>query len=281
MKTIMANYSALMSDPARFFILLGRIAEVVIGLLILLLIARVILLMIRKAGSKNDTLRPFIPTFSRVINVIFLAIGALIVLDAMGISITPMLATLGIGGLAVGLALQDTLANFFSGIYILFSQPVRVGDYVRLENGDNGYVRNIGWRETRIQTLPGNIIVVPNSKLSQMVVTNYYLPEKQMACLVQVGVSYDSDLAKVERVTNEVSRQVLKSVTGGVKNFEPFIRYHTFADFSINFTVILRVNEFVDKYLLTHEFIKALHKRYQEEGIEIPFPIRTVHMKKD
>ncbi|RLI13550.1 mechanosensitive ion channel family protein, partial [Candidatus Bathyarchaeota archaeon] len=75
------------------------------------------------------------------------------------------------------------------------------------------------------------------------------------------------------------AREVLQRVQGGVAEFEPFIRYHTFDDFSINFTVILRAKEYVDRYLLTHEFIKALHKRYREEGIEIPFPIRTVIMK--
>ncbi|MDH5443584.1 MAG: mechanosensitive ion channel, partial [Hadesarchaea archaeon] len=106
------------------------------------------------------------------------------------------------------------------------------------------------------------------------------LPEPQMACLVQVGVSYDSDLEKVERVTIDVGKKVLKKVTGGVPEFEPFIRYHTFSDFSINFTVILRVKEFVDKYLITHEFVKELHKRYRKEGITIPFPIRTILMPK-
>jgi small-conductance mechanosensitive channel len=105
------------------------------------------------------------------------------------------------------------------------------------------------------------------------------MPQPEMACLVQVGVSYESDLEKVERVTVEVGKEVLEKTAGGIKEFDPFIRYHTFSDFSVNFTVILRVATFVDKYLVTHEFIKALHKRYKKEGIEIPFPIRTVHLK--
>jgi len=190
-----------------------------------------------------------------------------------------VLASLGIAALALSLALQDTLANFFSGLYILVSRPIRMGDYVELENGLKGYVLAIGWRETRIRTLPNNTVVIPNNKLAQSIVINYYLPEKEMACLVQVGVSYGSDLEKVERVTCEVGKEVLSRVSGAVNAFDPFIRYHTFADFSVNFTVILRINEFVDQYLVTHEFIKALHKRYKAEGIEIPFPIRTVQMK--
>ena len=97
----------------------------------------------------------------------------------------------------------------------------------------------------------------------------------------RLGVSYQSDLEKVEKVTIEVAKEVLQEVEGGVKEFEPFIRYHTFSDFSINFTVILRAKEYVSKYLITHEFIKRLHRRYQQEGIKIPFPIRTVYMKNE
>lgn len=129
--------------------------------------------------------------------------------------------------------------------------------------------------------LPNNLLIIPNAKLVSSQITNFYLPETEMAVLVQVGVSYQSDLEKVERVTIEVAKQVLQEVEGGVKEFDPFIRYHTFSDFSINFTVILRVKEYVSKYLITHEFIKRLHRRYQQEGIEIPFPIRTVYLKNE
>jgi small-conductance mechanosensitive channel len=86
-------------------------------------------------------------------------------------------------------------------------------------------------------------------------------------------------LEKVEAVTCEVAAQIMKEVPGGVSNFKPFIRYHTFADSSIGFTVILRGSEVVDQHLIKHEFIKRLRARYRVEGIEIPFPIRTVHMK--
>ena len=127
--------------------------------------------------------------------------------------------------------------------------------------------------------LPNNTIIIPNSRVVNSQIINYYRPQKEMAALVQVGVSYDSDLDHVERVAVQVAREVLRETPGGVKEFEPFIRYHTFDDFSINFTVILRVHEYVDKYLVTHEFVKRLHKRFKQEGIEIPFPIRTLQFK--
>lgn len=205
------------------------------------------------------------------------AFGILIILNTLGISITPLLTAFGLGGLAVALALQETLSNLFAGFYITLSKQIRVGDFIKLESGEEGYVVDIGWRATRVRMLPNNVVLIPNAKLAQSVITNYYFPEQEMAVLVQVGVHYDSDLEHVERVTIEVGEEVMKEVRGGVPEFKPFIRYHTFGDFSINFTVILRAKEFVDNYLVKHEFIKRLHKRYNKEGIIIPYPIRAIN----
>lgn len=212
-----------------------------------------------------------------VVRAAILGLGGLLVLSNLGISITPLLTALGVGSLAVALALQPTLTNFFAGIHISVAKPIRVGDFVELETGTQGYVADIGWRATRIRELPNNIIVVPNSRLSDMILKNYAMPVPEQAALVQVGVAYGSDLQKVERVTCDVAHDTLTSVQGGVGEFDPFIRYHTFGDSSINFTVILRVKEFTDRYLVTHEFVKRLKQRYDQEGIEIPFPQRVVH----
>jgi small-conductance mechanosensitive channel len=124
--------------------------------------------------------------------------------------------------------------------------------------------------------LSNNLIVVPNSKLAQAIVVNHHLPARDLAVLVEVGVDYASDLSHVERVVTEVGNEVMSQVPGGIPEFEPFIRYHTFADSSINFTVILRAKEFVDQYLIKHEFVKRLHARFNREQIVIPFPIRTI-----
>ncbi len=243
-------------------------------------VARIFVGLISYYGTTHKGINPVVPMIQKIVQLIVYLIGIMILLDFSGVSITPLLATVGIAGLAVAFALQETLSSFFAGLYIMADRPVRVGDFVKLESGEEGYVADIGWRSTKIRALSNYIIVIPNSKLANSIVTNYYLPEQEMSCLVQIGVSYDSDLEKVEKVTIDAAKNVLENVKGGKKGFEPFIRYHTFSDFSINFSVILRVNEFVDKYLITHEFIKALHKRYKEEGIVIPYPIRTVYMKK-
>lgn len=236
---------------------------------------------IKVYSAKVETALPVTSLTQNISRIAIFGIGVLIILNSLGISVTPILATLGVGGLAVALALQDTLSNLFAGFHIVIARQVKVGDYIKLESGEEGYVTDINWRTTKIRMLPNNVVLVPNAKLTQAIITNYYLPDKEMAVLVNLGVHYNSDLTKVEKVTCEVAKEVMKEVPGGISDFEPFIRYHTFGDFSINFTVILRVKEFVDQYLVKHEFVKRLHERYGKEGIIIPYPIRAINYEQE
>lgn len=229
--------------------------------------------------KESHALFPSTSIFTNLTKVLVFLIGGLIILDALHISITPLLTALGVGGLAVALALQETLSNLFAGIQVIASRQIKPGDYIKLNTGEEGYVEDITWRNTTIRALANNMTIVPNSKLSSALIVNFNMPKKELAVLVEVGVGYSSDLEKVERVTIEVAKDVMRTVQGGIPEFEPFIRYHTFGDSSINFTVILRGKEFTDQYLVKHEFIKRLFARYGKEGIEIPFPIRTVYMK--
>ncbi len=207
-----------------------------------------------------------------------IAIGVLIFLDQMGISITPILASLGIGSFAVALALQDTLSNFFAGLYVAVDKPIQGGDFVRLEGGQEGTVIEVGWRSTRLRTPTNNVIVIPNKKLMEGAITNYYLLSREIVISIEMAVHYDADLSRVERVATEVARDVSKRVPGGIAAFEPVVRFHTFADSSVNFTVVLRGAEFHDTALIKHEFIKAIHERFRKEGIVIPYPIRTLEL---
>lgn len=206
-----------------------------------------------------------------------LVMGMLLVLVNLGIEITPLLTALGVGSLAVALALQPTLSNLFAGLHITLAKPVRVGDFVELEGGTQGFVTDIGWRATQVRELSNNMIIVPNGRLAEMIVKNFSLPEPEQSVVIQVGVSYGSNLAHVQRVTCEVARETLAGTQGSVESFEPFIRFHTFGDSAIGFSVILRVKEFTDRYLVTHEFLMRLKDRYDRERIEIPFPQRVLH----
>jgi small-conductance mechanosensitive channel len=255
------------------------ILEILLILLLTALAMRLLGSWVKHVTQKKSQNVPAASLLVNVTRIVVGVAGALVLLQSLGISITPALTALGVGGLAVALALQDTLGNLFSGIQILITQMIRPGDYIRLETGQEGYVHDITWRYTTLRSLPNTLIVVPNSKIASLLVTDFSLPEKEMAVLVEVGVAYESDLRQVETITCEVARDVMQNVTGGVAAFEPFIRYHTFGDFSIQFTVILRAREFVDQYLIKHEFIKRLHERYQASGIHIPFPIRDVRLR--
>ena len=212
--------------------------------------------------------------------VLVYVLGLLVILDYLKISVTPLITALGVGGLAVALALQDTLSNLFAGIHVLASRKVRSGDYVKLESGEEGYVRDINWRNTAIEVLAGNLIIVPNNKLASAIVTNFDLPASELAVLVDVGVAYDTDLRRCEEVIVDVAKDIMSSVPGGVADFTPFVRFHTFGDSAILCTVILRAGRFVDRFLIKHEFVKSLRERFAREGIEIPFPIRTVQIQK-
>ena len=211
-----------------------------------------------------------------------IVIGCLVTLSVLGVSIAPLLTALGVGGLAVALALQDTLANLFAGIHILLEKSVRVGDFIKLETGQEGYVEDITWRTTRVRMLPNNIVVIPNSKLSQSVVTNYYLPEKRMSLLIPVGVSYSSDPERVEQVLVEEAKKAVGEIPGLLGDPEPFVRFIPgYGDSSLDFTLICQVQEFVDQYLAQHELRKRIFKRFKQEGIEIPFPHRTVYLREE
>ena len=181
--------------------------------------------------------------------------------------------------MAVALALQDTLANFFAGLQVLASRQINLGDYIHLDGGQEGFVFDIGWRSATIRMLNNNMVIIPNTKLAQAIVTNYSLQERDFAVRTTIGVSYDSDLEKVERVTIEVARDVISRVEGAVKDFEPVVRFQSFADSSIQFNVVLRYSDYGAQDVAQHELVKALHKRYREENIDIPFPMRTVVLR--
>jgi small-conductance mechanosensitive channel len=214
--------------------------------------------------------------FVSITKVIVWTLGTLVLLNSLGVAITPLLTALGVGGLAVALALQDTLTNLFAGVHILTSRKVQPGDFIQLDNGMQGFVVDTNWRNTTIRQLPNNIIVVPNATVASSIVTNYHLPQHEMSVTVGVGVGYDSDLEHVERVTCEVGREVMQEVEGAVPAHEPTVRFHTFGDSGVHFNVGLRTSEVTAQYLVVHEFIKRLHSRYRKEGIDIPAQVQTI-----
>jgi small-conductance mechanosensitive channel len=215
-----------------------------------------------------------------VTKAVIYCIGFLIILNYLGISIAPIITALGVGGLAMALALQDTLSNLFAGIHILAEHTIRVNDFIRLENGQEGIVVDIGWRTTKIRLQPNNMVIVPNSKLSQSVVTNYYLPERRMAMAMPLSVGYDADPDVVELVLIDEVNKAVGQVAGLLAEPAPLVRFIPgFGASSLDFTLICHVREVTDQQLAQHELHKRIFKRFKQEGIDIPFPTRTVYLK--
>lgn len=241
-------------------------------------IARILVGLIEQSAQKNAATMPKTSLLNNIVNIVVYAIGILIILQSYGISVTPIITALGIGGMALALGLQETLANIFAGLHLIVSRQIRIGDYIKLSSGEEGCVADIAWRFTTIQATSNNMVVIPNQKIASAIITNYNMPKQDITVVVPVGVSYDSDLEHVERVTLDVAKAVMSKVEQSITT-EPAVRFHTFADSSINFNVILHSSRFVNQFPLKHEFIKALMKRYREENIEIPYPIRTILQK--
>lgn len=207
-----------------------------------------------------------------VVRVAVVLVGLLVLLQTFGVKVTPLLAALGIGGLAIALALKEPLADLFAGLQLLATKKVRPGQYVRLGDGQEGYIADIDWRHTSIRQLPDNMLLVPNARLADAAIMNFDYPHSEMALLVDVRVGYESDLDHVESVTKAVARSVMQDTEGAVPSSVPFVRYHTFGDHGIDFTVVMRIQHVIAQHVVKHEFIKRLKRTYREEGIDIPYP---------
>lgn len=233
-------------------------------------------------GQRYEPIKPSLGILNLLGKALIVMIGLLITLDSLSISITPLLTTLGIGGLAVALAFKDTLANFFAGLYVLADRPIRVGDFVKIEGGPEGYVEGIGWRSTRIRTLANNIAILPNSKVSESMITNYFLPDRRVSLLLPISVSFRSDPRKTESILLEEAAQACQDIDGLLSDPPPSVRFIPgFGESSLNFTLICQVREFVDQYFVQHELRHRIFARFQKEGIEIPYPQRTVHLRRE
>ena len=210
-----------------------------------------------------------------IVRLVIIVLGLLVIARDFGFEVTPYLAALGVGGLAVALALQDPLSNLFSGVFMGLSGHMHIGDYVKVD-AIEGYILDFDWRTTRIRTLANNIVTVPNTKLSQSVVVNFSRPSTEVSVGVEMVVDYRSDLAQVERVTVEVAQSVLHDVAGSVMDAETNVRFQNFTPAGIAFSIGLKGQTFTDQYLLRHEFVKRLHSRFQHEGIQFGYPTQAL-----
>ena len=217
-----------------------------------------------------------LPLIRRIGGVVIYGIGALLVMDVLGINISPLIAGLGLGGLAVALAIQPTLANLFAGTYVMTEGVIATGDYIQLENGLRGYVVEVGWRSTRIRDWRNNLVVVPNSKFAETIITNYQQPSNAVNVYLECGTSYDSDLYRVEEICLEVMDTIIESHPMAVKEYGKYFAFDKFGDSNVNFWLFVQATDRWGSFVVQSEMMKLLHKRFKEEGIVINYPVRTL-----
>lgn len=265
--------------PERSTRLIERTLLILVIISLTMMASRLAGNLVRHFGERAQGSRPVTTLTQNLVQLFVVLVGSLILLYHFGISITPILTAFGVGGLAVALALQDTLSNLFAGFYISVAGQVRLNDYIKLNTGEEGYVTDISWRSTTIRALANNLIIIPNSKLAQAVVTNYYLPERRVSLSIPVAVSYNADPDLVERVLLEEARSAVGAVAGLLAEPAPSVQLIPgFGDSGMNFTLGCSVVEFADQYGVQHELRKRILKRFRAEGIKMPYPTRTVYL---
>jgi small-conductance mechanosensitive channel len=279
---ILGTHLAMQSSdlPARPTLWVSRILLVLWVLSFTISASRLVGDLIRVHGSGIPGALPVTTLSQTLAQLAVIIFGCLLLLNLLHISITPILTALGVGGLAVALALQDTLTNLFAGFYVAVARQVRPGDYIRLNTNEEGYVADIGWRNTTIRALANNLIIIPNGKLAQANVTNFNLPEKRMGVSIQVSVGYDCDPDHVERVLLDEAQAAAREIPGMLADPAPGVSFDPgFGDWALGFTLGYNVKEFSDQFSVRHQLRKRILKRLRQENIDMPFPTRTIYVR--
>ncbi len=205
-------------------------------------------------------------------------LGILVVLDTLGVSIKPLLTALGLGTLAAALALQDTLTNLFAGIYLVMSEAVKVGDYLKLDLGTEGAVQDVGWRSVMIHDAATNsVVMIPNAKLSQAIFTNMSRPDPAVLVSVPVRVPIP-DVERAEKAALAAALEVQNGAPGAAPGFSPSWALLALGEAGASCSVSLKARAAADRGALVHAFLKRLAARFAADGIPFALPERAVRL---
>lgn len=243
-------------------------------------LARLVTLYLGRLENKSPELQRVTEPAAFVVRMLFALLAAFIILENFGIRLTVIWTTLGVGSVAVALALQETLSNFFSGLYLLADRPISPGDYIKLDSGYEGYVVHVGWRSTSLRTLGNNIALIPNAVLARAVITNYARPQDRMSLDIHVSVPYGTDARRVERMLVEVAEEAARDKAEGLlAEFPPSAKLIPgFGTSTLDFTLGVQIRRFVDQYAVQSELRKRILERFEKEGIDMPLPAQRLIM---
>jgi small-conductance mechanosensitive channel len=241
-------------------------------------IAKVVKYVIKKKVKKDGdpSGESMIKVFSFLIQIIIWLIVLLMALANLGVEITPLIMSLGVGGIAIALALQSILGDLFAAFAMYFDKPFVEGDFIIIGN-DMGVVKNIGIKTTRIQTLSGQELSISNSELTNARVNNYKRMEERRV-VFKFGVTYDTKTEKLEK-----AKQIVTEVVKNVKDARlDRVHFFNFGDFSLNFEVVYYVNtNDYNKYMDVQEQINlGIKREFEKEKIEFAYPTQTVYLEK-
>ena len=228
----------------------------------------------KKTKTKIDNI--LIPMIHKTIKVIFVIIAFIWILDIWNINITPYLAGVGISGMVLGLALQDSLKNVFGGISLILDKTFRVGDKIKIESGNLGEVYDIGLRSTKIRTYDNEIIMVPNGHLANSRIQNYTRPTAKIRVGVNIGVEYGNNIKHVQKIVVKT----IKSMKDVLDDPAPAAHFFEMGDFSLKFKAYFWVDSWKNAYTKKLEATEKIYDALNKSKIGIPFPTRTIYLQK-
>lgn len=232
--------------------------------------------------TKSELDDALFPIFSRIVNVIIYTLAALYILRVWQIEITPLLAGLGVAGLAIGLALQETLSNMFSGISVVADRYFKVGDIIQLDSGETGEVLDISLRSTKIRTFNNEIMIIPNSKIANNKIINYAQPDKKARISLDISVAYGSNVERIKKVVLDTVKELAKKEKHIILDEKPpAIFFVEMGDFALKFSLKVWVNNYRKRYGIKDKLNTEIYNALRKAKIEIPFPTRTVYIKKE
>lgn len=259
-----------------------RMDNVLLSLVIFasaLTLSNILVIVVREKIGKGPMNLPATTLTINLVRYTILIIGVLMIFSVLGIAVAPLLTALGVGSLAVALGLHETLSNFFAGIYILKSQIIQLGDYIRLESGHEGFVVDVGLRSIHLKTLSNTMIYIPTAKASQSILVNFSHPTPDFTTPLEMQVEIGTDPDKVEKIALETAEKVMDKMQLRADEPPATLRFHGFGDSGLQFTIYLRAKEMNARLLLVHEYLKELSKDFAQNNIALALPQRVVHLK--
>ncbi len=228
----------------------------------------------KTASTSDDQLIGLLDRFSYIVVIL---IFLMILLDSWGIKIGPLLASLGIAGVAVAFALQNTLGNIFGGVSMVIDKSIKVGDEIEIDAQTKGTVMDVGFRSTKIKTRNNELITIPNGKLADSKIVNYVMPDTTIRVVVPFSVAYGTDVKKVKEF---IIAEIFK-IKGILNDPKPIVYFKEMGASSLNFDAFIWVADYNNRFAVKEEANLRIYNALNREGISIPFPQMDVHVKNE